>query len=212
VNHLAHVFLAAPHAGHVVGALLGDFVKGRIRAGSFPPAVATGIWLHRRIDSYTDAHAVVRRSRGRFSRERRRYAGLIVDVVYDHFLALAWQDYSVIAFPRFTREAYRTLWGGRELFPPPARAVLGRMIERDWLGAYRHLDGLERVLGGLAARLRRPNPVASSLTEVERHARGLREDFDVFFPDLVGFVAGMKRDAMQAGGVDFCSSGQSTRR
>src|SRR5690242_14634083 len=58
MNHLAHLFLAAPTAESLIGNLAGDFVKGRI-GDRFPPAIADGIAQHRRIDAFTDSHPSV---------------------------------------------------------------------------------------------------------------------------------------------------------
>ena len=55
MNHLAHLFLAAPTAESLIGNLSGDFVKGAI-GDRFPPGIAAGIAQHRRIDAFTDAH------------------------------------------------------------------------------------------------------------------------------------------------------------
>ena len=89
MNYLAHVHLAEPSAAGRFGALLGDFVKGAPDP-ELPPSVRRGILMHRRIDAHTDAHPVHRTSRRRFAGPRRRFAGIIVDVAYDHFLASAW--------------------------------------------------------------------------------------------------------------------------
>ena len=84
VNYLAHLFLAGNEPGDIAGALLGDFVKGRIDE-TLPPGLRGGISLHRKIDVFTDAHPLTLVSRNRFSGDLRRYAGIIVDLAYESF-------------------------------------------------------------------------------------------------------------------------------
>ena len=89
MNFLAHVFLAGDDPALQAGGVLGDFCTPA-EAAALPAAVRAGIDLHRRIDAFTDRHAVTRRSCARVSATRRRFAGILVDVFYDHHLAVHW--------------------------------------------------------------------------------------------------------------------------
>src|SRR5262245_27623584 len=102
--------------------MMGDFVKGPL-AGRYAPAITRGLILHRSIDTYTDAHALVARSRARISAARRRYAGILVDLFYDHYLARHWSDYAATALDEFTAHVYSTLLTRRELLPERLRAI-----------------------------------------------------------------------------------------
>lgn len=86
MNYLAHLFLADDTPESLLGNLLGDFMKGVVKE-QFSNSIQQGIELHRKIDSYTDSHPVVRNAKHLISLERRRYAGVLLDVFYDHFLA-----------------------------------------------------------------------------------------------------------------------------
>src|SRR5215468_3052284 len=93
MNLLAHAFLAQDDPNLLLGSLMGDFVKGPLN-DRYAPAITRGLILHRSVDTYTDAHPLVARSRARISRVRRRYAGILIDVFYDHYLARDWSKYS----------------------------------------------------------------------------------------------------------------------
>lgn len=95
MNYLAHLILADVPGSARLGGLLGDFVQGEVR-GRFPVDMACEILLHRKIDRYTDDHPVVRDARQLFVAERRRYAGIVLDVFYDHVLLQRWHDYYAI--------------------------------------------------------------------------------------------------------------------
>lgn len=187
MNYLAHALLAGPDVGLLVGGLAGDFVKGRL-ARVADPRLRAGVQLHRRIDGFTDRHPVCVRSRGRFSPERRRFAGVIVDIAYDHFLAVHWRRYSTQELDAFTAGVYGVLSAHHGTLPPRLRALVPRMIDEDWLGSYADLGVIERVLDRVAARLRRPGVFAGSGCEVRASYRALEDDFLEFFPAAYGFA------------------------
>ncbi len=167
--------------------MLGDFVKGRPGA-ELSNAVRAGIYLHRRIDVYTDAHPVHRRSRQRFAPSRRRFAGIIVDICYDHFLSQRWSTFSDEPLGLFTGRVYAVLAGHLESLPGRLRRIAPRMIEQDWLGSYGDIESVGLALDGVSRRLKRRNPLAGSLSEVQRNYGALAADFEAFFPDLVRFA------------------------
>src|SRR5262245_26013048 len=101
MNYLVHLLLAASEPESLLGALMGDFVKVPLGA-QYSPSITHALALHRRVDSFTDAHPVTATSRARISRERRRFAGIMVDLFYDHFLARNWTAYASEPLGAFT--------------------------------------------------------------------------------------------------------------
>lgn len=183
MNYLAHLFLAEQSREGLLGSLLGDFVKGRLD-GRFPETVRRGIALHRAIDSFTDAHPLHLESRNRIGRKRRRYAGIIVDVCYDHFLCRSWQDHSNESLASFAERVYDVLREKREDLPDRLRRIVPHMIADDWLSSYAELDNVGRALDGIARRIKRSNPLAGALAEIEANYVALEADFRCFFPEL----------------------------
>ncbi|RZK26682.1 MAG: DUF479 domain-containing protein, partial [Hymenobacter sp.] len=109
MNFLAHLYLAGPeaaaptYAGHLLGQFIADSVPGRQLAG-YQPEVQAGIRMHRAIDTFTDQHPVVRRSTARLrAAGAGKYAGVVADVFYDHFLAANFQEFSAESLPAFTQ-------------------------------------------------------------------------------------------------------------
>ncbi len=188
MNFLAHFFLSSRNEAYIAGALLGEFVRGRLK-GRFAPDLEAAIRLHRRIDSFTDAHALHLRSRCRITGERRRYAGVIVDVAYDHILAVTWADYHPRSLESFATSVYAAL-RSRESdtsdHAPPG--LIRRMQEHDWLTGYRRLTRIDRSLRGIAERRPRCAPIAGGIVDIRRNITDLNEDFGEFFPDLIEFV------------------------
>ncbi len=186
MNYLAHFLLASSSEEFLVGGWLGDFVKGGV-GGGYQPEVRRGILHHRKIDAYTDAHPINLAGKRRFGREYRRFAGIITDITYDHFLARHWPDYCHISLPRFIASTYRTLSDHVHVFEGRSRQVVLRMIEQDWLSAYVHREAVGGALVGVSRRLSRANPLGAAMTEVDRLYDALQCDFREFFPELLTY-------------------------
>jgi acyl carrier protein phosphodiesterase len=188
VNFLAHLYLADPHPLPLLGSLMGDFVKGPL-GGRYPEQVTRGLALHRRIDTFTDAHPVVRVSRARISPERRRLAGIMVDMFYDHFLARDWAAYSPEPLHAFTGRVYALLSEHHAMLPERLQHIAPRMAQLDWLGSYRNVDAIHTALDRMGQRLKRGNRLLGAAEELTANYVALEADFRTFFPDVVRFAS-----------------------
>lgn len=186
MNYLAHLHLGGDAPAQLLGSLYGDFVKGPLD-GRWPADIEAAIRLHRRIDAFTDSHPLQARARARFPAERRRMAGMLLDLFFDHCLARDWANYAVQPLEHFTGRVYRVLAAEPEL---PGRLALmaPRMAAQDWLGSYREFMVLEQVIAGMQRRLSKPQLLDGSLIELERLYEPLSEDFRAFYPELMAFA------------------------
>lgn len=188
VNYLAHLYLADLTGTSLAGSLLGDIVRGPLR-GYFPAAVERGIRLHRQIDSFTDAHAVVRSAKARFHSPYRRYAGILLDVFFDHCLIADWPKLHELPLEQFVGHVHkRLLRESLQLAHPSLVLRLSYMRSSNLLLSYRELAGVENAYRGLSTRLSRQNPLADGLDVVRPLYHELQSDFRAFFPDLVQFA------------------------
>jgi acyl carrier protein phosphodiesterase len=188
MNYLAHLYLSPPEEDAWLGSLLGDFVKGAIGERYAPP-VAAAIRLHRRLDTFTDTHVAVQRSKSRISRARRRYAGIMIDMFYDHFLARSWTEFHDEPLPAFAARVYRLLERRHGELPERLQFVAPRMAARDWLGSYAHAANIGRALDGIGARLRRANRLAGAGEELLADYAGFEADFRIFLPEARAYAA-----------------------
>ncbi|WP_398305998.1 ACP phosphodiesterase [Zoogloea sp.] len=196
MNYLAHALLAGPLATDRVGGVAGDFVKGLLQPcpAWLDPALAEGVRLHRRIDSFADTHPAFRRSRARVSDTRKRFGGVLVDMFYDHFLAVHWHHYSPDPLTDFTAETYRLLATRLDALPAPFAPVFARMAAHDWLGSYRDTANVALALDRMAHhRARQPNPLAGAGEELLAAYPGFEADFLDFFPDALVFADEVRR-------------------
>ena len=186
MNYLAHLHLGGQRPGQLLGSLYGDFVKGRLQ-GQFAPEIEGAIQLHRSIDMFTDRHPLVDVALSRFSLTRRRYAGIVLDVFFDHCLARDWTLYADRPLELFTSDVYRVLSSERQL-PERLARIAPHMVANDWLGSYQEFEVLEQVLRGISRRLTRPEELASAMQELRRLYEPLSEDFRLFYPQLQDFA------------------------
>lgn len=194
MNWLAHVFLSEPDVEFRLGNLLADVVRGH-RREAMSAAFRSGAQRHHAIDKFTDAHELVRRSRGRVDKEFRRFSGVLVDVFYDYMLATRWSNYSAQPLDEFTSGFYADVESRGLSLPEPAQSMLGRIIRHDLLGSYRHPAGVERSLrrisAMLASRWQREFALERSVPNLLAHEAGFAEDFAAFFPQLQAHVAAL---------------------
>ncbi len=184
MNYLAHLFLAGESPESRVGNLQGDFMRGVDRQ-DLTNGVWQGVLMHRRVDAFTDAHALFRQSRQRLAPEYRRWSGVLINVFYDHLLALHWQQFSPEqSLPEFAASIYATLAEHSHLLAGRLARVAPKMAAGDWLSAYAERASLDLALAGISRRLRRPSPLAQAGPQLDLHFSELQEDFLQFFPEL----------------------------
>jgi len=195
MNWLAHVLLSKPEADFRMGNLLADIVRGEARK-SMSPGFHEGVRCHLAIDAFTDAHPVVLRSKGRFPKPHRRFAGILVDMFYDHLLAIHWESFADSTLRGFTQEFNAQICDqGLDLFPEEAAFVLTRIMEEDRLFSYRELSGIEFALRRLserwALRFNRAVALEEAMHVLHEHHAEFEEDFLEFFPQVKAHVSSM---------------------
>lgn len=179
MNLLAHLWLADRTATSAAGQILGDLVKGRVERLGFDAAIDRGIRLHRRIDALSDDHPAHRALRARFGPPLRRYAGIVVDIGFDHALAKRWHDYSAEPLTGFAhRMARATLaeWPLEATVAPPPVDGLA-----DTLVGYGKPRGIQRALTAVGRRARRRNPLSDALPALLAENVG----FEARLPELL---------------------------
>lgn len=187
MNWLAHLFLSEPTAAFRIGNLLPDLVPAA-SLRELPAEFLRGVECHRRIDAFTDSHPVVRRSIARLAPPHRRFGGVLMDLFYDHFLAVDWENHSEVTLEQFTRSVYADFEANRHELPPAATETLQGMRNADWLCSYRETANVRLSLDRIGSRLRKPQALGGSVAELERNYAALHADFTEFFPELRAHV------------------------
>ncbi|MCW0503713.1 ACP phosphodiesterase [Aeromonas piscicola] len=187
MNYLAHLHLAAHTQSSLTGNLLGDFVKGPLPS-TLGSAFDEGIWLHRKIDAFTDAHPEHRAAVACFEAPWRRFGGILVDMLYDHWLSLHWPRFGEEPLPRFLQQSYGQLLADHQHLPDGLPVALKRMAEQNWIASYRQREGLGRALNGIGHRLRRPILLGDALATLDDASwHNGEQGFLRFYPQLMRF-------------------------
>jgi len=184
MNFLGHLCLANGDSGLMLGGLFGDFIRGRRALRAFPEPVRQGIVLHRYIDRCTDHSTVVKVLRTRFPREFRRYAGIIIDLAFDHELAVNWWRHMSGSLERFDVETRDLLRENEELVPDGLTSFMRYADRHGLFTAYREEDVILFALAGLGTRLTRPNPLHRVAEIWPDMAPEFKQAFRQFFPQI----------------------------
>ncbi len=201
MNLLAHGYLSTVPDSPItddllVGNFLGDFIKGDPAhpRHELTPGVITGIHLHRAIDTFTDKHPDVALVRDRLHPRCHKYAGVAVDIFFDHFLSRNFTELTGQSLVSFTDYYYKTLWQHEEQFPEPARRMLTAMLKyraagADWILNYAHFKGIDRSLRGIASRTSFPSGLETAVVDLEMYYEEFDAAFRRFWPELVAHVS-----------------------
>ena len=193
MNWLAHLYLSEPTAGFYVGNLLPDLVPVRALA-DLSGEMLRGVEQHRKIDVFTDAHPIFWRSRWRLSGEYRRFSGVLVDVLYDHFLICEWSKFSSMNLQSFIADVHNSFDELRDEIPLDAYIRLARIRENGLLCVNSEISGVLVTLERIGLGLRRPVPLENAMSVLEKNYDDLRGDFLEFFPEMVASFSHISLD------------------
>ncbi len=187
MNYLAHLYLSGNSEQLRLGNFLGDYVKGR-NYTQYPEEVRKGIALHRQIDYFTDHHDVVAKSMSRLRKRYHKYAGVIVDIFYDHFLSIEWKRYSNESLSEFIRANYAIMIRNYDLLPGKAQWQLPIIIGRNTLATYGQAKGIKETLKIVSHHTSLPDETRFAMRIFKNNFEDFRNEFNVFFPDMIEYV------------------------
>lgn len=191
MNFLAHFYLSGSSDEMKIGNFIGDFVKGRDYL-KYPTDIRQGIILHRKIDTYTDAHPVVRESKSIFYPTYHKYSGILTDIIFDHYLTVHWDEYCNLPFIEYVDGIYVLLKKNMYLLPIEVSTFVSRFVEKRWLDIYCTLDGIERVFEGMVKNTSLPDKTSMAMEVIKINYSYLDEIFKEFFPQLIHYVTAIK--------------------
>lgn len=187
MNFLAHLYLSKSNKNILIGNFIADAVKGN-KYNNYQTEIRAGILLHREIDNYTDNHPIVRKSKRRLHERYNHYDGVIIDILYDHFLAKNWHIYSEIPLELYAENVYAFLQENIEMFPEELQKLLPSMTQYNWLVNYASLEGIERVLQGMNRRTKGISKMDLAIEDLSLFYKDFEDDFTIFFKDLMKFT------------------------
>ncbi len=184
MNYFAHLVLSQPTLESTVGNLLGDFAKG-LKREALQHSVSAGLENHRAVDRFTDTHPAILALKTAFSPERRRFAGIALDVYFDHLLMKHWQSFDARPLETVIDAFYQRMTHGRAIMPgPQMRSTTQRMVDNDWFGSYREIDSVAFALDKIAGRIRYENNFDKAIDDIVFNENLIEAVFLEFYPQL----------------------------
>ena len=186
MNFLAHIYLSGDDEAIIIGNFIADGIKGR-RYEKFPAPIAKGILLHRAIDSFTDSHPTVHQSTARLHKNYSHYSGVIVDILYDHFLAKNWNRYSDVPLEDYVQNFYGLLRKNFTTLPPRIQKMMPYMIADNWLLSYATIEGIGKILAQMNVRTKGISKMNLAVAELQKYYGEFEAEFTSFFKELIAY-------------------------
>ena len=183
MNFLAHIYLSGSCDFIKIGNFMADGIRGK-QFENYPAEVQKGILLHRAIDTYTDAHPVFRQSTKRLHKRYHHYAGVIVDILYDHFLAKNWEQYSDENLSDFIESFYLSLENNKSILSQRTIDIMPYMIKQNWLLSYKTVDGIGSILKQMDSRTKNQSKMRFAVEELTEFEAEFEAEFTSFFEDV----------------------------
>ena len=183
MNFLAHILLSGDDKKIQIGNFIGDAIKGKDYL-HYPVQIKKGILLHRQIDAFTDANAIVHRSKKRLDKRYGHYAGVIIDIIYDHFLCVNWGSYSKEPLDSYIAIFYKTIQLDFDLIPKETQRFIPSLLKQDWFTKYQSIEGIAKVLQGMEKQIKHNIPLHRGVEDLKEKYDLFNADFNEFFPLL----------------------------
>lgn len=186
MNFLAHIYLSGDDDGITIGNFIADGIKGK-KYLKYPPKIQKGILLHRGIDTFTDAHPTVRKSTKRLHKNYGHYSGVIVDILYDHFLAKNWSQYHSQPLAEYIEDFYEMLRNNYSILPMRIKRMMPYMMADNWLLSYASIKGISTILVKMNTRTHNRSKMNFAVLELEEFYLEFEIEFTSFFAELIAF-------------------------
>ncbi len=187
MNFLAHIYLSGKNEDLMFGNFIADAIKGKA-IGNYSKSIQEGIRLHREIDNFTDNHHIFKKSRKRLMDKYHKFSGVIVDMYYDHFLAVNWKEYSTEDLDVFVDKTYKILKRKFFLLPSRYKMILPFMIGNNWLVNYSNFNKLQNNFENIAKRTTFESGMENAIVDLKKDYDQYSQEFTEFFPDIIDFV------------------------
>lgn len=186
MNFLAHIYLSGENDLVKIGNFMADGIRGNDYL-KFPDEVIKGILLHRQIDTFTDLHPIYRKSKHRLHEKYGHYSGVIMDILYDHFLAKNWNEYSYEKLEDYVESFYKSLENNKAILSEKTKSIVPYMIDQNWLASYASLAGIEKILFQMDYRTKHRANMQEAIVELQEFYFQFEEEFTLFFEELRKF-------------------------
>jgi acyl carrier protein phosphodiesterase len=189
MNFLAHLYLSGDNEELLVGNFIGDYVKGN-KYNNYPAKIKSGILLHRQIDFHTDTHPIFRECKRLLVPEYGLYAGIVMDLFCDHFLAINWHNYSDLTLREFAKRTHAILLSNYFQLPSRVQGFLPFLIQHKRLESYARKEGIQKSLEIMSRYTSLPEKSQKAMEVMTENFQFFDQKFALFMNDMIGFIEG----------------------
>ncbi len=187
MNFLAHIYLSGNNDNVKIGNFIGDYVKGKA-FHIYPDEIKKGILLHRFIDSFTDKNTYTLDAKRVFTPKYRKYSGIVIDIVYDHFLAANWDKYSYEPLKEYIHNFHELLLRNNDMLPAEVQEFVPRLIQNERIYSYKNIEGIRSVLSTMAKYTSLPDHADFAIEVLKDNYEFLKQNFFLFFYDIIYYI------------------------
>ena len=187
MNFLAHIYLSGNNEEVKIGNFIGDYVKGSAYH-IYPEKIKEGILLHRFIDTFTDKNTYTLDAKLLFAPKYRKYAGIVIDIIYDHFLAANWSRYSYVTLKDFIDDFHELLIKHNEMLPTEVQNFVPKLINNNRIYSYKDIEGIRSVLSTMSKYTSLPDHSDFAIDVLKNNYEFLKQNFLLFFSDIIYYI------------------------
>ena len=193
MNFLAHFDLAGSSEGNIVGALLGDFIKGELRHSDLPTNIKAGVHLHRQIDAYTDQHIDLIALGRQLPDQLQRYKGVLTDLFFDYALCNCWHQFNDCDLTSYNEKILAVLDKHARHLNRAATDFVQRLRRYDLLCRYGNRDVINNVTDHIGRRLGREADLHRARDCMWQLEKEWLQAFQRIYPEIRHFAASNRR-------------------
>ena len=183
MNHLAHLYLSSDNEEEMVGQFIADAVKGN-DFNLYSRDIRQGILLHRWVDSFTDTHDLVKELRAAYRPNLGLYSGVLIDLVFDHYLAKDFHIHAGRELKEFQQFTFGVLNKHEESFPDKMKNYFFHMKDKEFMMKYAHPVGMAVIVRQMGNRIPRGESLLAAGDFFEDYVEMASPYFPTFFEEL----------------------------
>lgn len=172
-----------------MGNFIADAVKGKKAILAYPKDVQTGIMMHREIDYFMDTHPLVKKGMSRLREEYPKFSGVIMDIFYDHMLAVKWHQYSRQTLAQFAQSVFNVIDRHLDVLPERIMMMYPYFKSQNWMLSYNTQEGIGEILGRMSQRINRGVPMQGATKELGIYYKEYGMEFEEFFSEMMDYVS-----------------------
>ncbi|ETI61876.1 acyl carrier protein phosphodiesterase [Marinomonas profundimaris] len=185
MNYFSHLHIASITNTSWVGNLLGDFP---VDVSTLAPDLLVGWRLHQQVDVMVDKHDASVHFRSMPRKGRRRFAGIVQDIVMDYWLIQYWAKFGSVPLGVFCDQAVLELVKDKDRSPERLKNMIASLERENWLPNLGTIEGVEKAILSIMRRWRYGEHLQYFLDDLPQIIEQAEAPFLALYPDLLDYV------------------------